>query len=41
MTFSVAGSTTMPVKIGMKSQTRLTKNGSDNRLAAASPSVPR
>ncbi len=30
MTFNVAGSTTMPVKIGMKSHTRLTKNDNES-----------
>ena len=33
---SVAGSTTMPVKIGMKSQTRLTKNTSDSPVTTPS-----
>ena len=32
MRLSVAGSTTMPVKIGMNSQTRLTKKTSDSPL---------
>ena len=36
---SVAGSTTMPVKIGMNSQTRLMKNDSVSCEAAASTSV--
>ena len=41
MKLNVAGSTTMPVKIGMNSQTRLMKNDSDSPDAAASTSVPR
>ena len=38
-TLSVAGATTMPVKIGMKSHTRLTKNDTESCDAAASASV--
>ena len=38
-TESVAGSTTMPVKIGTKSQTRLTKKPTGNDEAAASTRV--
>ena len=39
MKLNVAGSTTMPVKIGMNSHTRLTKNAERSRDAAASTSV--
>ena len=39
MRLSVAGSTTMPVKIGTKSQTRLTKNTSESPLTTPSAST--
>src|SRR3954452_5490382 len=39
MTLSVAGSTMIPVKIGMKSHTRLTKNETESAETAASTSA--
>jgi hypothetical protein len=37
---NIAGITMIPVKIGMNSQTRLTKNAGDSREATARTSVP-
>ena len=41
MRLKVAGSTTMPVKIGTNSHTRATKNRNESRLANASPTANR